>query len=37
MDHRVDWERVFEIIHHRMGDFKIFATNITHRLERPNA
>ena len=31
---RVDWERVFEIVHHRTDDFKIFAANIIHWLDR---
>lgn len=31
---RVDWERVFEIIHHRTGDFKTYSANIIYWLER---
>lgn len=34
---RVDWERVFEIIHHRTDDFKTFASEVTEWLERANS
>lgn len=32
---RVDWERVFEISHHRMDDFRRFAAHVVMLSEKP--
>jgi uncharacterized protein YutE (UPF0331/DUF86 family) len=33
---RVDWERVYEITHHRMNDFRLFAAHVVNWTDQGN-